>query len=149
MGYYISETFFRPTELSRQETTLPAKLFNSCRLLLARSSAHCVFVPIRSMQFQGVIERGEIIFVDSQGGYAVKNGVGGRPIVVAWQFPLQSRDSICRPMAMQVVGYRHDSEAVHRRLIGEFAQAVEMLKHRLHGSDSIGMRTARIISLTG
>lgn len=149
MGYYINETFFRPPELSRQETTLPAKLFNSCQLLLARSAAPCVFVPIRTMQFQSVIERGEIIFVDSQGGYTVENGEGGRPIVVAWQFPVLNRDSISRPMAMQVVGYRHDSDALHRRLIGEFAQAVELLKHRLHGSHSTEVRAARIISLTG
>ena len=100
------------------------------------------------MQFQGVIERGETIFVDSHGGYAVQNGEGGRPIVLAWQFPTQTRDSLSEPMPLQVVSYRNDSEELHRRLVGEFAQAVELVKHRLHGGHSNSPRKARIVSLS-
>ncbi|MEL0585249.1 MAG: hypothetical protein AAES65_10280 [Candidatus Thiodiazotropha sp. (ex. Lucinoma kazani)] len=81
-----SETFFRPKADKRECLNIPAPLFNRCRLLVKRCLSEHVFVPIRSMQYQAVIDRDEVIFVDNQGGYAVQDGEGGRVIVLAWKF---------------------------------------------------------------
>jgi hypothetical protein len=60
MGYSTTETFFRPPELERRNGNLPAPLYNRARLLLAHSGGGCLFVPIRSMQFIGVVDRDEL-----------------------------------------------------------------------------------------
>ena len=75
-----TETFFRPEEVAREQVNLPAPLFNRCVLILNRSTTKNVFVPVRTMQYQAVIDTDEIIFVDNQ-GYAVQDGKGGRLII--------------------------------------------------------------------
>jgi len=70
-----SEIFFRRKETAREQVSLPAPLFNRCQLLLNRAATAHVFVPVRSMQFQAVIDSDEIIFVDNL-GYAVEDGHG-------------------------------------------------------------------------
>jgi hypothetical protein len=80
-----TETFFRPVELSRERLAIPAALFNRCRVLRKRSPTRHLFVPIRNMQYLTVVDSDEIIFVDSNGGYAVQDGQGGRIIKLAWQ----------------------------------------------------------------
>ena len=62
-----TETFFRPEEVAREQVNLPAPLFNRCVLLLNHSATNNVFIPVRAMQFQAVIDADEIIFVDNQG----------------------------------------------------------------------------------
>ena len=80
---YTRETFFRPDAMEQQDWSITADVYNRCQLLLSRSETGCVFVPIRNMQYVGAIDSEEIIFVDSQGGYAHRDGQGGRPIVLA------------------------------------------------------------------
>ena len=67
-----SEIFFRRKEKAREQVSLPAPLFNRCLLLLNHAATAHVFVPVRAMQFQAVIDSDEIIFVDNL-GYAVEH----------------------------------------------------------------------------
>ena len=131
-GRITKETFFRPPALLREPLTIPAGLYNRCRLLHTRSELPHLFVPIRSMQFLAVIDREETIFVDNQGGYAVQDGVGGRLIVLAWQFTLaQARASLNAPMEMELVHYREGGRELHRRIMSEFPPALEHLSEKL------------------
>lgn len=81
----VTETFFLPAEVGRRNWSAPVDIYNLYRALLGRSVTGNVFVPIRSMQFMGVMDRHEIVFVDSQ-SYAVSENEGGRLILVAWKF---------------------------------------------------------------
>lgn len=131
-GRFIRETFFRPEERVREATTLPASLFNRCRLLHARAELPHLFVPIRSMQFLAVIDRREVIFIDHQGGYAVQDGEGGRLIVLAWQFAMdEPRASLSEPVPMELVHYRDDVATLQRRIMSEFPPALERLGEKL------------------
>ncbi|MCB1787310.1 MAG: hypothetical protein KDJ33_13760, partial [Gammaproteobacteria bacterium] len=73
MATVTTETFFRPDEIARERLTIPAALYNRCRLMLSRCQYAHVFVPVRSMQMQSVIDENEVIFVDNQ-AYAVRDG---------------------------------------------------------------------------
>ncbi len=130
-----TETFFRPAEIAREQVNLPAPLFNRCVLLLNHSTNNNVFVPVRTMQYQAVIDADEIIFVDNQ-GYAVQDGEGGRLIILAWQVPMhKSRDSLSEPVPIEVVYYVNDDHGIHRRLIGEFPKALDIFEDRLKESN--------------
>jgi hypothetical protein len=123
-------TFFRPDEVVRERSSLSAEVYNRTRLLLRRSPADCQFVPIRSMQYQGVITEDEIIFVDSQ-GYAVRDGEGGRVIVQAWQICRDtSRSTLSEPAAIDIVCYREPDKDLQRRLLGEFDNAMSTMLER-------------------
>lgn len=133
-----TETFFRPKEIARESVNLPAPLFNRCLLLRNHSATGNVFIPVRSMQYQAIIDAEEIIFVDNQ-GYAVQNGKGGRLIVLAWKIPAhRSRDSLSEPVPIEVVYYLREDHDTHRRLIGELPKALdrhEELVRELNGTD--------------
>jgi len=142
-----SEIFFRRRETAREQVSLPAALFNRCQLLLHRAATAHVFVPVRSMQYQAVIDSGEIIFVDNL-GYAVEDGHGGRLIVLAWELVSQgTRDSLTEPVPIEVVYYGQERHETHRRLLGEFSKALERYEARLD-EDVNGNRTATILPFT-
>ncbi|MGB7933349.1 MAG: hypothetical protein WCH04_14175 [Gammaproteobacteria bacterium] len=125
-----TEIFFRPEETARERVTLPAPLYNRCRLLLARCPRPHVFVPIRTMQYQAVIDSEEIIFVDNQ-GYAVRDGRGGRLIVLAWKVALGNpRESLTEPVPIEILYYGRETHDTHRRLMSEFPQALSLLESR-------------------
>lgn len=128
--YFEQVTFFRPEEIRRERIALAAEIYNRCRLLLGRSPTNCQFVPIRSMQYQGVITNDEIIFVDSQ-GYAVRDGKGGRMIVLAWQIVKDgARKSLTEPIAIDAVIYHETTTDFQRRLLREFNKAMNMMLNR-------------------
>jgi len=136
-----TETFFRPEEVALEQVNLPAPLFNRCVLLLNRSMTKNVFVPVRTMQYQAVIDADEIIFVDNQ-GYAVQDGKGGRLIILSWQMPMhKSRDSLNKPVPIEVVYYIREDHDIHRRLIGEFPKALDLFEERLKDTE----KTASIL----
>jgi hypothetical protein len=125
-----TETFFRPAEFARERVTLPASLANRCQLLLQHADVRHVFVPIRSMQYQAVLDETEIIFVDNQ-SYAVSEGQGGRLIMLAWDITLRSpRDSLTAPVPMEIIYFNSDGHDIHRRLMSEFPRAVEHFESR-------------------
>jgi len=128
-----TETFFRPTEITREWVTLPAPLYNRCRLLLTRCPTQCLFVPIRSMQYLAVIDPEEIIFVDNQ-GYAHRDGQGGRLIVLAWKTGLTaSRDSLTEPVPVEIIYYEPNGHDTQRRLMSEFPPALALYEERQKG----------------
>jgi len=139
-----TETFFRPKEVAREQVNLPALLFNRCLLLRNHSTTGNVFIPVRTMQYQAIIDADEVIFVDNQ-GYAVQNGKGGRLIILSWQIPAhQSRDSLSEPVPIEVVYYIREDHDTHRRLIGELPKALDRYEERireLNGTD----KTAAIL----
>ena len=141
-------TFFRLPEIGRQRSQIAAGIYNRSRLLLRRSSGDCRFVPIRSMQYQGVIAPDEIVFVDAQ-GYAVRDGQGGRLIVLAWQMvPKPGRESLTDPVTIDLVYYHPTAAEVQRRLIGEFGKAMDLLLGRDRDAVAVG-DAMRVVPIRG
>ena len=141
-------TFFRPDEVSRKTSTLSATIYNHTRLLLSRSSTDCQFVPIRTLQYMGVISRNEVIFVDSQ-NYAVRDGEGGRMIMMAWEFGGQGvRESLIEPLSFEVVHYNTGLDEVELRLYREFADAMKLLLKRQHHVSDTDQKM-NVVSITG
>ena len=125
-----TETFFRPDEVARERLSVPAALYNRSRLLLSRGRYEHIFVPVRSMQMLGVIDAEEIIFVDNQ-AYAVRDGEGGRLIMLAWVFHHDRRgDDLTGPAPIELVYYHDAARDLHNRLIGDFAKALELIERR-------------------
>jgi hypothetical protein len=131
----LSETFFRPDQRACERLTIPADLYNMCRLALSRCRYKQVYVPVRSMQFLAVIEPDEVIFVDSQ-AYAVQDGVGGKLICLAWSFrPETGRSDLTEPAPIELKYYREDARKLHGRLAQEFRQSLEALITRMQEND--------------
>ncbi|MDJ0740571.1 MAG: hypothetical protein QNJ91_12695 [Gammaproteobacteria bacterium] len=123
-------TFFRPAEVARERTTLPAQLYNGCRLALARCEYGHVFIPLREMEVIAVIDETEVIFVDKH-AYTVRDGSGGRLIVLAWQFAAGTRrDDVSRPAPIDVVHYDDRGSERHMRLVGELSAALQRMAKR-------------------
>lgn len=140
------EVFFRPEEIACERLTLPAALYNQCRLALARCRNEHVFVPVRSMQIMAVIDTDEVIFVDSM-AYAVQDGAGGKLIVLAWSLtPAAGRDDLAAPAPIQLRYYRDDARALHGRLVGEFGQELAQLLERLK-KENCPPRSSRVVPL--
>jgi hypothetical protein len=140
--YYVRETFFRPQELAREHSALPASLYNDLQLVLKRSGSENLFIPIRSMQYQAVVEGAEIIFVDSQGGYAHQDGEGGRLIRVAWRpAPAAERESLTDPVPCEIVYYFPGLKEIQWRLMSEFPPVlVQILQRQREKSVRAGER---------
>ena len=119
---YEAESFERGQPLSSTASALPAATYNLTRILLAASSASCVFVPIRSMQYLAVVDQEEIIFVDSQ---------HKRWVEVAWRrFKPQARNALDEPVAYEAVFYTANAGETQRRLQGDFHAALALLAAR-------------------
>jgi len=133
-GFRVRETFFRPDEpCAREASALPADVHNGLQLLLARESGSCVFLPIRSMQYQAVIDREEVVFVDAHGGYAHQDGVGGRLIRIAWRPGAGRRDSLTEPVPYEIIYYFDGLKETQRRLLGETRAALLQVLERQRG----------------
>ncbi len=130
-GFQVRETFFRPDQaFARESSALPADLHNSLQRVLKRCGGTCCFLPVRTMQYQAVIEREEIIFVDAAGGYAHQDGVGGRLIRLAWRPRPGARDSLTEPVPCEILYYFPDLAETQRRLIGETRAALRLALER-------------------
>ena len=146
MGSRVTETFFLPDEIDSREWSLPADIYNPSRTLLSRSEFDCVFVPIRSMQYLGIITSNEIVFVDSQ-AYAWRENEGGRLIMLAWRFDMAGvRDSLDEPVPCHVIYYHPDSEQVQLRLVRAYKEALDLLEKRYRNS-ALPPGGARIVKL--
>ena len=140
------EIFFRPGERACERLTIPAALYNQCRLALSRCRNEHVFVPVRSMQVMAVIDTDEVIFVDNM-AYAVQDGAGGKLIFLAWSLaPSAGRDDLSAPAPIQLRYYRDDARELHGRLVGEFGQELEALLERLQQQDC-PPRSGRVVPL--
>jgi len=126
----VTETFFLPAEVERKAWQVPANIYNLYHSLHVRGQLGHVFVPIRSMQFMAVLDKNEIVFVDSQ-SYAVSKEEGGRLILIAWKFPLShDRAGLTDTMPCEVVFYQQKNNDLQLRLVSEFRQAMELVDQR-------------------
>lgn len=108
----------RGPELAREPRHLPAEVYNLAHTLLARGG-DAVFVPIRSMQVLAIIDREEIVFVDSRHRHFV---------ATAWQrFAPRERAGLDAPVYYEAVHYGRESAALMTRLQAEFARALRAL----------------------
>jgi len=144
----LIETFFRPDAVARRPWTMPAPLFRRAKQALRRSPGDCAFVPIRSMQYQAVIDVEELIFVDALGGYQVQDGQGGRVILLAWRpRPLAEMASLSEPVPCELIYYRSGLDEVQRRLIGELDRALQVLEARRQGRPGAGQGGVNVLPL--
>ena len=115
-------SFERGEEIRREARSLPADLYNTLHVLIARTLPGALFIPIRSMQYLAVADREEIIFVDGQ---------GPRIVEIAWrEFRPQARAALHEPVPYQCVYYEHKGLEVDLRLQGEFLKALRQCEHK-------------------
>jgi hypothetical protein len=146
-SYSVRETFFRPAEHGRQASALPADLYNDLQLLLKGQTGTCAFVPLRALQYQAVVERDEVIYVDSQGGYAHQDGVGGRLIRIAWVLaPPAVRGSLTEPVPCEILYYAAGLKETQWRLIGELRGALRRVLTGRRAAD-LGRARPRVLAL--
>lgn len=120
----------RGPELVREPRHLPAAVYNLAHTLFARGG-DAVFVPIRSMQVLAVIDRDEIVFVDSQRKHQVET---------AWQcFAPRNRAALDAPVPYEAVHYGKHSAAMTMHLQAEFARALQVFadRQRVHGTADV------------
>ena len=147
MTTIVTETFFLPKEVERKQWSVPAGIYNLYRALQMHCHAGHVFVPIRNMQFMAVLDKNEIVFVDSQ-SYAVSKDEGGRLILVAWKFAESiDRDALTDPVPCEVVFYEKHHRDLQLRLISEFRQAMELMDQR-YRNEQLPAKGAKILKLT-
>ncbi len=123
-----TEEFFLPEVVASSIGSVPASLYNRC-CLLQRQTAESVFVPIRPLQFLAVLEPRQVTFVDSL-NYAVKNGHGGRVIVIRWSFQVAGRDDLNAPVNCKINLYTQLASIAQQRLCVEFQKALELTDKR-------------------
>ena len=119
--------FERGPEIGRETRTLPADHYRLIRLLFSHNKNEPLFIPIRSMQYLGVIDREEVIFVDGQ---------GPRIIEVSWRdFLSGERNDLRTPVTYTCI--YHDAKGHHTmpRLQHEFFQALKLMEQRQPKSD--------------
>lgn len=125
---------------------MPADLYTLYHSLFSRNKPGYIFVPIRSMQFMAVLDKREIIFVDSQ-SYAYSSNEGGRLIVIAWKFsPSYEREALTESMPCEIVFYAEKPGDLQLRLIAEFRQAMELMDRR-YRDEKLPTSGAKIIAL--
>lgn len=142
-----TELFFRPAVIREIDSNIPAKLYNSCRLLLSRCQDKHLFIPIRSMQYLAVLDSDEVIFVDSM-AYEVRGNEGGRVIKISWQFSAaRHRESLSAPVPVVVLHHHQDIDSDAARLVQEFHRALELFeRQRYLNKDE--MKVKRVIQLS-
>jgi len=146
MTTIVTETFFLPNEVDRKDWLVPSGIYNLYHSLQVRCKTGHVFVPIRTLQFMAVLDKNEIVFVDSQ-SYATSKNEGGRLILVAWKFPAShDRDALTDPMPCEIVFYEKKNSDLQLRLISEFRQAMELLDQRYRDS-TLPAKGAKILNL--
>jgi len=122
MDITVSESFDRGIELGRESRQLPGELYNLIHSSLAKATKNCLFVPIRSMQYLAVIDKEEIIFVDS---------LSNRDIEFSWQqFKSQTRENLTAAVPYELVYYQHKALETMKRLQREFQQALVQIHNK-------------------
>jgi len=131
MTAHDTQSFFTPEEFLTFEYRLLSKTYNLAHVLLNRSGAGHLFVPIRNLQYLAIIEPNAFWFVDSL-AYAVRDNEGGRLIRVSWH-PISlpnERQSLEQNMDCQVRFYGGDMKEIQARLSSEFFKAMSLIDQR-------------------
>jgi hypothetical protein len=115
-------SFERGPELAREQCTLPAEYYRKIRLLFARAEQDSLFVPIRSMQYLGIIDSQEVVFIDGQ---------GPRIIELSWcDFQTQEREDLRAPVGYTCIFYEEKGRRSFLRLQAEFLKALAIIEER-------------------
>ena len=131
MDITVGESFDRGVELGRETRQIPGEFYNLIHSSLAKATKKCLFVPIRSMQYLAVIDKEEIIFVDS---------LSNRDIELSWQqFKPQTRENLIAAVPYELVYYQHKALETMKRLQREFQLALVQIynKQKLNQSSSV------------
>lgn len=132
MTAHVTHSFFIPDEFSCQESRILSQTYNLAHVLLHRSESDHLFIPIRPLQYLGIIEKDAFWFVDSL-AYAVRDNEGGRLIRVSWH-PIvdenHHRDSLEQNIDCNVIFYGDDMSTIQTRLCSEFYQAMLQMDQR-------------------
>ena len=121
MDIRVSESFDRGVELGRETREIPGEFYNLIHSSLAKTKKG-LFVPIRSMQYLAVIDKEEIIFVDS---------LSNRYIELSWQqFKPQTRENLTDAVPYELVYYQHKALETMKRLQREFQLALVQIYNK-------------------
>jgi len=127
--------------IGTEKRTLPASTYNVMRILFHQSKSTCVFVPIRSMQYQAIIDENEVNFV-----YAHRR----THIEFAWQkFKPQHRKSLSDAVDYEFIYYDDRAVEVMKRIQIEFEKFAQLLYDKSAKLDgSIKKRNQNITPLS-
>ena len=130
--------FFRNKVLGTKPSSLPASTYNIIKLLLHQNRQKPVFVPVRSMQYQAIIDNEELIFVD----------IHRRPYIeFAWQkFRPQQRSALTEPVPYEFVYYEEQALETMQRMQGEFHKFAYQLNERKREQEKLDQQENKIIS---
>ena len=113
-------SFERDSEIGRELRTLPAEHYRKIHLLFTCKKGDSLFVPIRSMQYLGIIDRDEIVFIDGQ---------GPRVIELSWcDFQSTEREDLRAPVTYTCIYYAEKGREIMIRLQSEFLKALELIQ---------------------
>ncbi len=117
------EIYYRPPAIRREARTLPAALYNLMRTVFHHSGQQAVFVPVRSLLFQAVIDQEEVIFLDA---------VASRSrIVLAWQsFRVKNRAGLDSPVPYEVAYHDPAVLSIMPHLQGEFGLSLNGVRQK-------------------
>lgn len=118
-GVTVEITCYRDQEISRESHQLPAATYNLAHILLARSPANVLFIPILRMQYLAILDAEELVFLDGERKCWVD---------IAWRrFRPQARISLDDSVGYEAVYYREEAKLIMSRLQAELPRALQEL----------------------
>jgi len=110
--------------LGVEQRSLPASTYNIIRTLFHQCTQPCLFIPIRSMQYQAIVDDKEVAFV-----YAHRRS----HIEFSWRhFEPQQRESLNDPVSYEFAYYDKQALETMQRIQGEFHKFAHQLYERTH-----------------
>jgi hypothetical protein len=110
--------------LGIEQRSLPANTYNIMRTLFHQCTQPCLFVPIRSMQYQAIVDEKEVAFV---------YGHRRSHIEFSWRhFQPQLSKSLNDPVFYEFVYYDKQALETMRRIQGELHKFAHQLYERTH-----------------
>ena len=120
------EFFQTGNELGTEQRYLAANAYNLFKTLFLQCNNSCLFVPIRSMQYQAIIDNTEIAFVS-----AYKRS----HIEFIWRkFKPQQRNTLNDPVPYEFVYYDLEALESIKRIQVEFCKYAQQLYDKKHAS---------------
>ncbi len=118
------ESFYTGDVLGVEARLLPANTYNVMRTVFHQCGRSCVFVPVRSMQYQAVIDEYGVVFV-----YIHRRSM----VEFAWRnFKPQQRESLEDPVPYEFVYYDEQAQESMQRMQGEFHKYIHQYNNREH-----------------
>jgi len=123
--------------LGTEKRQLPAATYNLMRTLFHQCNHSCLFVPVRSVQYQAIIDETEVAFV-----YAHRRS----HIEFSWRhFKPQLRESLNDPVPYEFVYYDQKALETMQRMQGEFHLFAQQMYERNHDQNLDAFSHEKII----